>query len=75
MPQISEDLLEEIREFFINSDIDHNNYIDRNEFGKLLKGLGADMSEEEIDIGFNIVDINNDSRIDLDEFVSWWSGY
>ena len=73
MPDLSEDSLAEIREFFDDSDTDGNNRIDRQEFGKLLDTLDAGMSEEEADIGFDIIDADNNRGIDFNEFVAWWS--
>ena len=73
MPQLSEDSLAEIREFFDDSDTDKNNSIDREEFGKLLEALNADISKEEADIGFDIIDTDNNRSIDFDEFVAWWA--
>ena len=72
MSQLSEESWAEIRALFEKADADHNNRIDREEFGKLLDALGADMSTEEADIGFDIIDSDNDRGIDLDEFVAWW---
>jgi len=72
MSQLSEESWAEIRALFEGADADNNNRIDREEFGKLLDALSADMSTEEADIGFEIIDSDNDRGIDLDEFVAWW---
>jgi Ca2+-binding EF-hand superfamily protein len=72
MPHLSEESLVELRELFDEIDADNNSRIDRHEFGKLLEGLGADMSEDEADIGFDIIDTDNDRGIDFNEFIAWW---
>ncbi len=62
----------ELRENFNHFDSDDNGVIDFNEFKLLLDTLGADMSDEEMEVGFDIVDANHNGQIDFGEFTGWW---
>lgn len=73
MPELNDDQLQELRESFDHFDRDNNGKIDRGEFGQLLEALGADMSDEEADIGFDVIDSDGNRAIDFDEFCRWWS--
>jgi Ca2+-binding EF-hand superfamily protein len=44
------------------------------EFTRLLDGLDADMSPEEMKIGFESTDSDQNGVIDVDEFIDWWCG-
>ena len=63
----------ELREIFDHFDADHNNHIDRREFFQLIQqGLNAEMSQEEITLGFSLIDTDRNGTIEFDEFVRWW---
>ena len=62
----------ELRETFDHFDRDNNNTIDRAELGELLDALGADMNDEEKQVGFDIIDSNRNGAIDYKEFRIWW---
>lgn len=64
--------MEELRDNFDHFDKDGNGTIEKSEFKRLLLALGAEMEPEEIDIGFDIIDADNNQRIDFDEFIGWW---
>lgn len=63
---------EELRETFEHFDRDDNGKIDRDEFGQLLDALGMDMTEEDKDVGFDIIDTNHNQEIEYREFLAWW---
>lgn len=63
----------EAREVFNHFDRNKNGNIDKPEFWELSKALGAEMSPEELDVGWSEVDKNNNGRISFDEFFDWWS--
>ncbi len=63
----------ELRQNFDHFDGDNNGSIDKAEFTNLLDALGADMSAEEVAIGFEIIDTNGNGRIEYGEFFNWWS--
>lgn len=72
-PRPSDEELDELRESFDYNDRDHDGRIELNEFAEMLDELEGDMSKQEIEIGFNDIDTNDDGLIDFDEFVAWWS--
>ena len=72
MSKLDAEQLSEIVENFTHFDEDHNGFIDYEEFKRLVNVLPGDMSEEEMRIGFDIVDVDNNGRIDCDEFIQWW---
>ncbi len=65
--------LQELGEDFEFADGDHDGYIDFAEFTALLDDLGAEMSGKDLRIGFQEIDTDRDGRINLQEFVAWWS--
>ena len=65
---------EALRETFDLVDEDDDGAIDRDEFGRLIDALGAEMSEEDIDVGFDLLDENRSGEIDFEEFAVWWDG-
>jgi calmodulin len=62
----------ELRENFDHFDGDDNGRIDRQEFAQLMAALDAEMSEEDLDIGFGIIDTDGSGQIDFGEFAAWW---
>ena len=67
------DELEEIQEIFSHFDRDGNGTIDAEEFGALMEALGAEMSDEELEIGLTIIDANGNGQVEFDEFIDWWT--
>ncbi|HEX7115223.1 MAG TPA: EF-hand domain-containing protein [Steroidobacter sp.] len=65
--------IEELQRDFAAADLDHDNRIDFTEFTRLLEGLQAGMSRDEMRIGFQEVDVDKDGLIDCEEFIEWWS--
>jgi Ca2+-binding EF-hand superfamily protein len=66
--------LAELRRDFHYNDTNHDGGIDLREFRALLEALEADMSEEEVRIGFAELDLDGDGAIEVDEFLAWWTG-
>lgn len=63
----------ELRETFDHFDKDKNGIIDRQEFRSLLQdGLSAEMEQDEIDVGFSIIDADGNGTIEFAEFAAWW---
>jgi calmodulin len=68
-----DDRREELRETFDMFDRDGDGAIGIEEFGRLLKLLGAGMKPNELKIGFRELDRDADGSIGFDEFCEWWT--
>lgn len=69
----NEEELDELREAFDYNDRDNDGRIQLDEFSAMLDELEAEMSGNEIEIGFKDIDTNDDGLIDFEEFVAWWT--
>lgn len=74
MSKMDPERRKELRETFAHFDRDGSGYIDRRELKALVEMLGDRVSDEELDIGFDLVDANHDHRIAFNEFARWWEG-
>ena len=61
-----------IEDAFSLFDEDGNGRIDQDEFGELMGTLGAEMSEEELEMSFEFIDRDGNGYIDMQEFADWW---
>jgi len=64
--------LAEIDALFAQADLDHDGQINFTEFKTLVRELDGDMTEAELRIGFTETDVNQNSRVNIDEFRAWW---
>lgn len=64
---------QEIREHFASCDTDRDHRINYSEFRGLLENLEAGMSDEEMRVGFGLIDLDRNGYISFDEFQRWWS--
>jgi len=69
----TEEELDELREAFDYNDRDSDGKIQLDEFSSMLDELEAEMSKNDIEIGFKDIDTNDDGLIDFEEFVAWWA--
>jgi len=69
---LSEDELRELRETFDHFDTDGNGVIDRHEFRELLKSLDPGFGEDDVLMGLQTLDANENDVIDWEEFRDWW---
>ena len=63
---------DELAESFAACDGNGDGAIEFLEFVTLLTNLDAGMTEQEMWVGFQAIDTDNDQRIDFDEFAAWW---
>jgi Ca2+-binding EF-hand superfamily protein len=63
----------ELKADFRAVDADKDGCITFVEFSALMENLEAEMTAEELRIGFGEIDTNHDGRIDLQEFIAWWT--
>jgi len=63
---------EDLGKAFARFDSDNNGRIDRGEFDQLLDALGSQMSEGDRDLGFRMIDKNEDNTIAFAELAAWW---
>jgi calcium-binding protein CML len=67
------ELRQELQEDFAQADGDSDGCISFAEFSSLLEDLEAGLSADELSIGFKEIDTDHDGRIDLREFIDWWT--
>lgn len=72
MPGITEEKRDELRVFFDSFDKNHSEFLEFNEFVKLVENLGAKISPDDLRKGFNKVDVDNNGLISFEEFINWW---
>merc|ERR1719278_1722825 len=66
---ISQDFVSEMREAFYLFDKDQNGYICSKELGALLRTLGCNPTEAEVNTLMASIDVDHNGRIDLLEFI------
>lgn len=62
----------DLKTAFARFDADRSGKIDRREFDQLLNELGSSMPEREREIGFALIDTDEDGAITCDELAAWW---
>jgi Ca2+-binding EF-hand superfamily protein len=62
-----------MREDFDFNDMNHDGLLSLGEFIRFMRTLDEDMSTEEIQIGFDEIDVNKDGGITYEEFAAWWT--
>mmetsp|Transcript_1112 Transcript_1112/g.1701 ORF Transcript_1112/g.1701 Transcript_1112/m.1701 type:complete len:150 (+) Transcript_1112:88-537(+) len=67
--EVETDFDREIREAFKVFDKDGSGAIDKEELKNIMNGLGANLSEEEIDLLVQEGDTDGDGKIDINEFL------
>lgn len=63
---------EKIMEAFAAIDTDNSGYVTKDEVKKILKDLGEDVADEDIDKFFDSADKNDDGKISYKEFYAAW---
>jgi calmodulin len=71
-PPLTHEQRREVQAHFTQADTNRDQRINLAEFRALLMDLEAEMSEEEVKIGFDEIDTDDDGLIDFGEFLAWW---
>lgn len=74
MAELSPEELERLRTTFESFDLNHDGFIDVNEFHALLLKLEHDVTQGECLLGFEEADTEGDGFVGFKEFVVWWTG-
>ena len=67
------DEIKELQGHFANIDSDGSGSIDFEEFSRLLLSLGLSRVDDIARLAFEAMDKNGDSKIDFQEFCTWWN--
>lgn len=70
--EVVEDDDDEVLRAFKSFDKDQNGYITNNEFRYILTKLGERFTDQEVDTLFRECDLNDDGRLDYEEFIEFW---
>jgi calcium-binding protein CML len=73
MPELSDKEIRELRRTFDSYDVNHDGFINPEEFHALLIELDGDVSREECLLDFEVADTEGDGYIGFKEFVAWWT--
>ena len=63
---------DDLEKTFAHFDTDNNGLINRAEFDALLDALGSNMSAKDRELGFALLDGDDDGTISHDELAHWW---
>ena len=63
----------ELKQKFDDLDSNGSGAIDADEFQRLVRSLGVELSEEYLFTAFLAIDVNGNGRIDFGEFRTWWA--
>jgi len=66
------DLREEVYRVFSKIDTDDSGYINFDEYVMLTIALGKEMSDDELMMAFNSLDLDGDGGVDREEFLVWY---
>lgn len=69
---IDPDKRAEWKEIFHSMDIDGNGTINFREFCAFMRRIDPEVTDAELEVGFDIVDDNDNRRITFKEFIEWW---
>jgi len=71
---MDEEEREELKAAFEVFDTDHSGFIDMEELGRLMAGLGQDLSRNELDKMMNELDEDHDGQVSFEEFLTLMTG-
>lgn len=73
MTELTPEELERLRSTFESFDLNHDGFIDVNEFHALLLKLERDVTQGECLLDFEEADTEGDGFVGFKEFVVWWT--
>ena len=73
MAELTPEELEQLRTTFESFDLNHDGFIDVNEFHALLLKLERDVTQGECLLDFEEADTEGDGYVGFKEFVVWWT--
>lgn len=65
-------LKQDVGAVFDEIDEDNDGFVSKSEVKALLRKLGNDPTEAELEDGMSALDLSRDGRVDRDEFVAWY---
>ena len=68
MPNLSAEQIEELKKAFAVLDENKDGVISKDELGKLLGGLGEDVTDDVVTEMMNLADTDGDGKVNFDEF-------
>ncbi|XXF79782.1 EF-hand domain-containing protein [Myxococcaceae bacterium GXIMD 01537] len=63
----------ELLDIFQRYDRNRTGLIERGEFARILEALGQDITDEELEIALDVVDVDRTGKISWREFKNWWT--
>ena len=72
MPEPTEKELDELAEVYYSFDEDNNGYLDCDEFCRMLDQFIEEITQEEKEDAFDLMDTNHDGWVSFSEFIEWW---
>ncbi|MDC0708634.1 EF-hand domain-containing protein [Stigmatella sp. ncwal1] len=63
----------ELLDIFQKYDRNRTGFIEAPEFARLLEALGQNITEEDLQIAFDIIDIDRSGKISWKQFKNWWT--
>lgn len=70
--ELSAEKIAQIKDEFSFFDRDGNGQIDLPEFIELLTVIAPKTKVSHVEVGFKLIDGNDDGYIDFEEFLAWW---
>ncbi|ADO73065.1 EF-hand domain-containing protein [Stigmatella aurantiaca] len=63
----------ELLDIFQKYDRNRTGFIEAPEFARLLEALGQNITDEDLQIAFDIIDIDRSGKISWKQFKNWWT--
>ena len=70
---LTEEIISTIRVIFNEYDKNNDGRIERTEFKSLCEALGERLTQSELDEAMFLLDSNDSGKIELEEFIQYWT--